>query len=85
MKQVRFLSYLKSLTGVSTYQLLTNPKTVNAALEEIASQFPQIRELILDEVPEVSFILGDKVLITPKELYLSLNDELIIGPIVGGG
>ncbi len=85
MKQVRFLSYLKSHTGVSIYQLKTKPKTVNDALEEIASKFPQISELILDEVPEVSFILGNKVLITPQELNLSLNDELIIGPIVGGG
>lgn len=85
MKQVRFLSYLRTLTGVSRYSLKSNPETVADALKEIANTFPQIRELILDDVPEVSFILGDRTLVTPKDLSLTLNDELIIGPIVSGG
>lgn len=73
------------MTGVSRYNLTTNPITVADALKEVAAIFPQIRELILDEVPEVSFILGDRILVTPKDLSLALNDELIIGPIVAGG
>ncbi|MCE7735022.1 MAG: hypothetical protein GPJ54_09105 [Candidatus Heimdallarchaeota archaeon] len=85
MKQVRFLSYLKIMTGVSRYNLTTNPNTVAEALQEVATTFPQIRDLILDDVPDVSFILGDRTLVTPKDLNLSLNDELIIGPIVAGG
>ncbi|OLS29076.1 MAG: hypothetical protein HeimC2_02710 [Candidatus Heimdallarchaeota archaeon LC_2] len=85
MKQVKFLSYLKNMTGISTYHLQSNPDTVAEALIEIAKAFPQISKLIMDDVPEVSFILGEKLLITPKELSLPLNDELIIGPIIGGG
>jgi molybdopterin converting factor small subunit len=85
VKQVRFLSYLRTLTGVSRYNLKSNPDTVADALKEIANTFPQIRELILDDVPEVSFILGDRTLVTPKDLSLILSDELIIGPIISGG
>ena len=85
MKQVRFLAYLRTMTGVSTYNLQSNPNTVADALKEIADVFPQIRKFILDDVPEVSFMLGEKMLITPKELSLPLNAELIIGPIIGGG
>ena len=85
MKQVRFLSYLKTLTGVSNYELKSDPNTIADALQEIANKFPQISDLILDTVPEVSFILGERTLVTPKDLDLVLNDELIIGPIVAGG
>jgi hypothetical protein len=73
------------LTGVSKYELLSNPLTVKDAISEIASKFPQISDLILDDVPEVSFILGNRTLVTPKDLILPLDDELIIGPIVAGG
>jgi hypothetical protein len=85
VKQVRFLAYLKTLTGVSTYKLLSDPKTVKDAIVEIAERFPQISDLIIDEIPEVSFILGDKTLVTPSDLNLPMNEELIIGPIVAGG
>ena len=82
---VRFLSYVKRIIAVSDVDLGDSCKTVQDAINEIARRFPSIQDLIQNDVPEVSFILGEKSLLVPKDLSLPFDKDLIIGPIVAGG
>ena len=76
---------MKRTIAVSDVDLGDSFDTVQDAIDEIAKRFPSIRDLIQDEVPEVSFILGDKSLLVPQDLSLPFDKDLIIGPIIGGG
>ena len=82
---VRFLSFVKRTIAVSDVDLGESFETVQDAINEIARRFPSLRDLIQDEVPEISLILGEKSLLIPKDLSLPFDKDLIIGPIVGGG
>ncbi|MCH8905642.1 MAG: hypothetical protein IH840_01020 [Candidatus Heimdallarchaeota archaeon] len=85
MPKVKFLSYIRRTSGVESFILDEPVNSVREALNVIADKYPQLRELILDDVPEVSFILGGKNLLIPRDLDLPFTETLTIGPIVAGG
>lgn len=85
MPKVRFLAFVRRTAGVENIDISRSEISVRDVLIIVGNKYPQLRELILDDVPEVSFILGGRNLLIPKDLDLPFNEDLIIGPIVAGG
>jgi len=85
LPKVRFLAFVRRTAGVENFNIIETDISVRQALEIVGKKYPQLKELILDEVPEVSFILGERSLLIPKDLELPFTKDLIIGPIVAGG
>ena len=84
MPKVRFLAFIKSLTGVSEVEI-DGPKTIRDVLNELSKLYPKLADIILDEIPDVNVVLGGRTLLLPNDLDLIFDQELILAPIIEGG
>ena len=82
MRKIHFLSYITKITGKKEIEIPSEIKNIRDLIQYLQSEFDKMDS---EFIHEHMLIMGEKVLVLPRDLNFDIVDDIYISPIIAGG